>query len=381
MKSDNEQISLLICKQLIGTITADEQQTLDEWRRQSPCNEAAYQRLHDQERLQVEYHRRQLSDYHRPLDDMKRRLGIRQRPLYLRYMAAAAIILLIVGAVVWWQQPSLTGPAEQLTASTDEIRPGTMQATLTLANGEQIELKNDTLFPRPVSPSNRRQSVVAEASVATLTTPRGGEFRIVLEDGTEVWLNADSRLSYPEVFEGSERRVALEGEAYFRVAKNSERPFIVSSGKQEVHVYGTEFNVHAYSDEPDVYTTLVEGSIALRLTGDSDQSREFLLTPGHQTKFDTLHTTFNVREVDTEVVTSWRKGVFVFEDQTMEQIMRTLSRWYDFDYEFLDNKTAQTVIMGSIPRYGSFDEVCDIFHKLGGVRMRQQGRKVIISAQ
>ena len=215
--------------------------------------------------------------------------------------------------------------------------------------------------------------------LATLTTPRGGEFRVVLEDGTEVWLNAESRLSYPEVFDGKERRVQIEGEAYFKVAKNEEKPFIVNSGGQEIRVYGTEFNVHAYSDEADVYTTLVKGSISLRPVN-GNQS-ELMLTPGKQAIFDKAEETARVVNVDTEVVTSWRSGVIVFEDQTMEQIMRTLSRWYDFDYEFLDRQTAETVFMGSIPKYGTFDEVCDIFHKLGGIRLHQQGRKVIISAK
>lgn len=375
----NEDIALLICKQLVGSINADEQRLLDEWRRQNKYNEAVYQRLHDNGRLQVEHNRRRLTDYERPLADMKQRLGIGSRRPWRRWLAAAALTGLIAGAAVWWQH-SLVPSAEEapLQAST-EIRPGTTQATLTLSSGETIELKNDTLYPRPQRTEAPMKA--AESELATLTTPRGGEFRIVLEDGTEVWLNAASRLVYPEVFDGQERRVELEGEAYFKVAKNAEKPFIVSSGGQEVHVSGTEFNVHAYSDEPAIYTTLVNGSIALRLAGDTQQSRELQLTPGHQTTFTTDNSQFTVKEVDTDVVTSWRSGVFVFEDQTLEQIMRTLSRWYDFEYEFREQQLAATVFMGSIPKYGTFSEVSDIFHKLGGIRLRQQGRKIIITAK
>ena len=119
----------------------------------------------------------------------------------------------------------------------------------------------------------------------------------------------------------------------------------------------------------------------LVLAGDSLQSRELQLTPGHQTQFTIVDSKFTIKEVDTGVVTSWRSGVFVFEDQTLEQIMHTLSRWYDFEYEFRDRQLAATVFMGSIPKYGTFSEVSDIFHKLGGIRLHQRGRKIIISAK
>ena len=376
----NEDISLLICKQLVGSITADEQRVLDEWRQRSPHNETVYQRLHDNERLQVEHHRAQLTDYHRPLDDMKRRLGIGQRRQWPRWLAAAAVGLLLVGAGLYWQRGTQNDALQQETLA-GLIVPGKTQAMLTLSNGETIRLDNDTLYPLRHAHTPQPAMASAEAPLHQLATPRGGEFRVVLEDGTEVWLNADSRLRYPEVFDGPERRVEVEGEAYFKVAKNPDRPFIVSSGGQEVRVYGTEFNVHAYPDETAIYTTLVEGSIALRLADDRDSSRELMLTPDHQSTFDVQNSTFQVKSVDTDVVTSWRSGVFVFEDQTLEQIMRTLSRWYDFDYEFGDQQTASTVFMGSIPKYGSFSEVCDIFHKLGGIRLRQQGRKVTITAK
>ena len=376
----NEDISLLICKQLVGSITADEQRVLDEWRQRSPYNETDYQRLHDTERLQLEHHRAQLADYHRPLDDMKRRLGIGRRRQWPRWLAAAAVGLLLVGVGLYWQRGTQNGALQQ-EALADLIVPGKTQAMLTLSNGETILLDNDTLYPLRYAHTPQPAMASADAPLHQLATPRGGEFRVVLEDGTEVWLNADSRLRYPEVFDGPERRVEVEGEAYFKVAKNPEHPFIVSSGGQEVRVYGTEFNVHAYPDETAIYTTLVEGSIALRLADDRDSSRELMLTPDHQSTFDVQNSTFQVKSVDTDVVTSWRSGVFVFEDQTLEQIMRTLSRWYDFDYEFGDQQIATTVFMGSIPKYGSFNEVCDIFHKLGGIRLHQQGRKVTITAK
>ena len=378
-------ISWLICKQMIGTITEEELQVLDEWRKQSEYNEAAYQRLRDTDRQTLEYRRSKLINYQRPLDDMKRRLGLEEsvaeKPrahsaVVYKLISAAAVLLLIFGATYYFRQSDVKSEKEQNTVvAKTEILPGRTQAVLTLDNGKQVELGAD------VQSNTKAIAEITDGEAIAfnnLKTPRGGEFKVTLEDGTEVWLNADSRLRYPETFDGGERRVEVSGEAYFKVAKNAEKPFYVVSGGQEVRVYGTEFNVHAYDDEPTIFTTLVEGSISLRPV--SGNKSELMLTPGKQALFNKGDASATVRKVDTEVVTSWLNGIFVFEDQSLEQIMRTLSRWYDFEYEFADQQVASTVFMGSIPRYGSFGEVVEIFQKLGGVRLHQRGRKVVISS-
>lgn len=392
MQKQEEQnlISWLICKQILGTITDEEQQVLSEWRKQNEHNEAAYQRLLDTDRQQVEFHRSRMTDYHRPLADMKRRLGIdneltetyRGNNTWIyKMVAAAAVVLLIFGATHLFKGTRDTAPvggdSPSTTLAQTEILPGTTKAVLTLDNGEQLQLDANSSIPK--NSSHGARSAEEQVAMNNLTTPRGGEFKITLEDGTEVWLNAQSSLRYPETFEGNERRVEVTGEAYFKVAKNAEKPFYVVSGGQEVRVYGTEFNVHAYNDEATIYTTLVEGSISLRpINGNKS---ELMLTPGNQAVFDKDEASAHVRKVDTEMVTSWRNGTFVFEDQTLEQIMRTLSRWYNFQYEFADRKIAKTVFMGSIPRYGSFGEVVEIFDKIGGIQLRLHDGKVIISTK
>ena len=385
-------IPLLLCKQLAGTLTDEERAVLDDWRRECPANEEVFRRLNNPRRLDVEHRIDRISDYQRPLADMQSRLDLqgktgktrRIRP-FLRWVAAAAVVILLADVgLMLWKRHALNHPAEQAIARA-LIAPGHTQAVLTLADGETVSLgddpqKNDEAIARA---TERQQAdspgtdASREVAFNNLTTPRGGEFKVTLEDGTEVWLNADSRLHYPEVFGDAERRVELTGEAYFKVARDDERPFYVVSGGQEIRVYGTEFNINAYTDQQEIYTTLVAGSISLRPV-DGNKS-ELLLTPGYQAVFDKEEATAHVQAVDTEVVTSWRSGVFVFENQTMEQIMHALSRWYDFEYEFTDRQVAQTVFMGSIPRYGSFQEVCEIFHKMGGIRLRQKGKTVIIS--
>lgn len=386
---EQDLISWLICKQILGSITDEEKEVLDKWCRQSQQNEDAFQRLMNTDRLSLEHRRSRLTDYHRPLEDMKRRLRIEadEEPLTVHHssrrtmtyaiLSAAAVLLLIFGVSVFLKQQGTEqgGPQKPVIAKT-EILPGRTQAVLTLDNGKQVELGTDVQ-----SNTKAIAEVTNGEAIAfnNLTTPRGGEFKVTLEDGTEVWLNADSRLRYPETFEGNERRVEVSGEAYFKVAHHADKPFYVVSGGQEVRVYGTEFNVHAYEDEASIFTTLVEGSISLKPV--NGNKSELMLTPGKQAVFNKDDASAHVRKVDTEVVTSWRSGVFVFEDQSLEQIMRTLSRWYDFQYEFADAKVASTVFMGSIPRYGSFGEVVEIFDKIGGVKLRQRDGKVVISTK
>ncbi|MDE7147162.1 MAG: FecR domain-containing protein, partial [Duncaniella sp.] len=210
-----------------------------------------------------------------------------------------------------------------------------------------------------------------------LEVPRGGEFKIQLEDGTEVWLNSSSRLYYPKTFSGDVRKVRIEGEAYLAVATDSLRPFYVETDNQQIRVYGTEFNVRYYPDETEVYTTLERGKVSLSRLDEPDA--ELFLTPGHQAVFRTADQRVRVRPVNTDVVTSWRKGRFVFEHQTLMRIMQDLSRWYDFEYEFTDDSLRGEEFMGSIPRYSDFTTAIAILEKCGGIKFSVSDGKVIVS--
>lgn len=259
-------------------------------------------------------------------------------------------------------------------ASLAKITHGCTQAILTTGTGDTLRLDAD-------AQSNAQQLAKMESGSAirinSLVTPRGGEFKIVLEDGTEVWLNAESRLKYPETFGDGDRHVSVEGEAYFKVAKNPQHPFYVETAGQRVRVVGTEFNVNVYPEAANVTTTLVKGSIALKPV--NGNVGELMPTPGHQATFDKQARTATVKAVDTGIMTSWRNGKFVFENQTLGQIMLTLSRWYDVEYQFIDKSLATTEFMGSVPRYGEFSEVLQILEASGGIRFRQKGKKIIIA--
>lgn len=413
MQDITERIPHLIYKYTVGTVNDRERDELEAWRRQDTANEELFCRLTDPVFLEREYRRRRHINAGRALADMKRRIGSnavataspaspavttkvadnrsshQRRGARHYYMVAAAAVLMLIGmaAVVrYYVMPAEQPVAEQ--SAMGAIRHGETRAILTLSNGMPVELgadsaKNVAAINRATAStgkSSRRvaggdDSLKASHGTLNLSIPRGGEFRLTLEDGTEVWLNAESKLVYPETFDGSERRVELYGEAYFKVAKDAVKPFIVESAGQEVRVMGTEFNIHNYKEEPSVYTTLVNGSIALK---PRDNSGELVLTPGHQAVFSKADRHADVRTVDTNTVTCWKDGRFVFEDQTLEQIMRTLSRWYDFTYEFKDKELSNTLFMGSIPRYGDFGDVARILEASGGLRFKVDGRNVQI---
>lgn len=378
-----ERIGRLIYRRILGVITAEEVEELDFWRDANPANEVTYQKLLDTVFLEREYKRLRAVKVDRPLPDMETRVRYKSvrgyRRLLWQVSSAAAVLLFITSALLYLNtRPDVVLSEKQETEMyAAQIRPGETKAVLTLNNGVELELGADQ-EKNQVAIQQIRTVSKKEKILNNLTTPRGGEFKITLEDGTQVWLNAESQLIYPDTFSANERRVILKGEAYFEVVKDEQKPFYVESNGQVVRVYGTEFNVRSYEEDADIYTTLVSGRVSLQSMNGNEA--ELILTPGKQAVFDKRQQSTSVRPVDTQVVTSWRRGMFVFEEQNLEQIMRDLSRWYNFSYEFKDTSLRETVFMGSVPRYGDFNEILEILEKSGGVKFRVKDRVVIISA-
>lgn len=383
-----EHIACLIGRNLSGEMTPEEEHELQDWRDAHPANEALFRKLANTDYIAWEYRRLLAVDASRPLADMRTRVGRRRgvawRRLGWQVAGAAVAMLCLSWGIFLLRQEQQEGAVHVLTEEEEtalyaaQIHPGKTEAVLTLGSGEQVSLgadvrKNEEVMRETKKESGKRK----EPKLNCLSTPRGGEFRITLEDGTEVWLNAETQLIYPDTFNMEERRVKLRGEAYFKVARNEGKPFFVETDGQLVRVYGTEFNMRAYEEDEDVFTTLVSGKVALQpLQGNS---AELVLKPGRQAVFDKGRQAMVVRSVDTESVTSWRKGMFVFEEQTLGQIMQDLSRWYNFSYEFREPALRATVFMGTVPRYGDFKEILNILEKSGGLKFRMKDRTVIIS--
>lgn len=255
----------------------------------------------------------------------------------LRPLLSAAVILLVASVAFWFFRTQQQPAAAVLT--TADVAPGGNRATLSLADGTTIDLSpahegviigdavvyndgTDVLDPA----GERAASDTARPMV--ITTPSGGTYRVTLSDGTTVWLNAASTLTYPSRFSGNERRVTLAGEAYFSVTKDADRPFVVNSRDQRIEVIGTEFNVNAYTDEVVTTTTLVNGRVHVAAAGHAPNGEAPVhrLLPGQQSIFE--QGAFRIQEVDTGQHTAWREGRFNFDGKTLPEVMRELARWY-----------------------------------------------------
>ena len=378
-----ERIVWLLYKRITGALTPEEKEELEEWRTASPINEESYRRLIDVGFLEQEFRRLSLVDAARPLQDMQARIRQDARPhRVLRWMSALAVAASLASVFFvgyFWDRAFDSAPAEPAGLSAlPRIPAGTTQATLTLADGASIPLDGDT--SRNARLIAARQPVEearpVEEQINRLATPRGGEFRIMLEDSTEVWLNAESQLVYPENFTGDERRVAVSGEAYFKVAKDSLRPFYVESGGMEVRVYGTEFNVTAYGGEP-VRTTLVEGKVGLKGKG-RGAGEEVALRPGQMAEYDAESGKMSVRDVDTFAYTAWKSGKFAFEEETIEEIMERLLRWYDMEVFYQNEEVKWQVFSGVITRYAEVRDILHLIECTATVHFDVKGNTVIV---
>lgn len=311
---------------------------------------------------------------------------VKWRSLIVRYSAAAAVLIFVSLAAWFILMPHRrAGIASQA----GNIKPGTSKATLTLANGTKIDLnstatgviaqqanisihKNSNgLLVYTIGDRNTATGLTSSAH-NTISTPMGGQYEVVLPDGTHVTLNAASSLTYPVAFTGSERTVDMIGEAYFEVAKDKARPFRVRSGIQTVTVLGTHFNINAYTDEAVIKTTLLEGSVEVTAGGNKG-----LIAPGQQTIVQPKSGTLYEQIVNTDKEVAWKNGVFSFDGDDLKTIMRQVSRWYNVDIAYTGNLTKEQ-FYGEISRSSKLADVLKIM-ELNNVHFDIDGRKITVS--
>ena len=271
----------------------------------------------------------------------------------------------------------------QSTKRSPSIAMGSKRALLTLSNGEQIML--DSMSEKMLSQQlgtrvkktqgkllyidDARHQEDKPSQQNTISTPSGSEFELLLPDGTNVWLNAGSSITYPTHFNGTYRAIKLLGEAYFDVAKNKDQPFVIDANGTQIKVLGTQFNVHAYQNEETVKTTLVTGAILVK-------SKK--LKPGQQAITFPTSERVTISAVDLQEATAWRQGYFYFADEKLPTVMKTLARWYDIDVSYsgdLHNKT----FGGTISRYEDFNKLLKAIELTGSVHFQINGRRVMVS--
>ena len=297
------------------------------------------------------------------------------------YISAVAGVLLVIGiALTWWVQPfEEEGMMEQ------SFRSGNGQVMLTLKHGVVVPLKRDVkevivadTTLRVTNEGNTlvysvMQGVALEDTYNVLTVPVGGEFRVILSDGTMVFLNSGSELRYPEVFRDGQREVFLKGEAWFEVAKDSVRPFRVHAGEMDVRVLGTSFNVKAYERMESIAMTLVTGSVEITCDNES-----FRIVPGEQFEYRRGLELASVREVDTELYTSWKDGYYKFRQASLEEIMTTLSVWYGLEVFYQNEEAKRLEFTGKVKRYEDVGNLLRKFEQTENVVFNRKGNNVII---
>lgn len=296
---------------------------------------------------------------------------------------AAAVAACVFGVVIFYYQQSDKHEVQTEIAVSRDVAPGKQGATLTLAGGKKIRLAdaaNGQLARQPgvtVSKLANGQLVYEltssegtdPAAVNTLSTAKGETYQLRLPDGSMVWLNAASSLTYAaNLLEGGQRRVKLNGEAYFEIQKDQMHPFVVESRGQHVEVLGTRFNINSYADEPTAKTTLLEGSVQL--------NHRTVLKPGEQATISDAGG-ISISQADLDEAVAWKNGKFIFADENIESIMRKLERWYNVEVSYEGPPPGET-FTASI---GRFDNISKILHKLSytnNVHFKIEGRRVIV---
>ena len=310
----------------------------------------------------------------------------KSRRMTLRWSVAASIILLIslfVGRTI----NGVRDMHEEQVLAKNTMQPGTSKAVLIMADGKKVMLEQDQnlniQLNERVRVASSGQGIVYEESglgivkeeYNRLVTPIGGEYLLVLSDGTKVFLNADSELKYPVEFVDGKRVVDLKGEAYFEVRKDSLHPFVVRMNGAEVTVLGTSFNVNTYGDDGLIYTTLVNGSVRVSSV---KNGQEEVLKPGMQSVMDEQTGQLTVREVDVEPYVAWREGRFVFRAMTLDLIMHQLQRWYDFEVFYQNPELKDYEFRGVIKRDMDLDKVLSVIKATTNVDFEVKGKVITI---
>ncbi|MEJ2883212.1 FecR family protein [Pedobacter sp. GR22-6] len=338
--------------------------------------------------------------------DINKEIGLKEKSaveLWPRIRLAAGIAAAVATIVfgVWFFSPSRHSDNDrhpELVSGSD-IAPGRSGATITLANGEVIQLSeakkgviidptsltyddgseiaSEAAQPRNDERGGGRHPELVSGSQLTASTAKGQTYEFTLPDGSHVFLNADSRIIFPSQFSGKERKILLEGEAYFVVKHNQKQPFRVESKGQIVEDIGTEFNINAYADESSVKTTLVEGSARVISSAGRADAMSVTLMPNQQASL--LNGKLKVKMVDPESATAWKSGILLFNSMPLEELMRQVARWYDVEVVYENESLKQHPMEGSVSKYSNVSRIMKTIENTGAVKFKITGRKIVVS--
>ena len=386
------QLARIIAASLKGNANDEEQRTLREWLSVSTRNKKIYDEFKDGKRLEQKIVESQQinwkNDYQHFITKRQSTRKNRRMKTIIRY--AAILTLPIVAAGIFLLQKN---DRQTIVSISEVIKPGEHKAVLITGGGERITLSDSTLSPIQeqngmiVNVTNNKVSyILPEDSLCTqgspifntLQIPRGGEYFLTLADGTEVWLNAETEIRYPVQFTGDKRVVYLDGEAYFTVAPDKNKPFTVVSTHASVSVLGTQFNFRAYPDERDVQTTLVSGSVIMQ---SEKYKQQIKLVPGEQGVLEKNSAKLMKQEVNTYLYTAWKDGRFAFRDARLEDLFNILARWYDLSVFYQSPEAKDIRFTGDLNKTDDFKSILKIIEQNERVIFTVNQRTVFIQAK
>lgn len=390
MERMNSDVNNLLRKYLNGTITEPEGEELFAWLREHAPEEqegmeALLKETYDSSftegtKISENASERILAKLNSSLDAVagQELPVVPMRSRWVRYAAAAAVLLALAGGT-WWlsnrEQPASPQPLAKTETNKEKDA-----VVLTLPNGEQVALehrqgsvmKQDDFNVINDSGSLAYLGKTAVVEYHTLSTPAGKQYELKLPDGTTVWLNAKSSVTFPTAFTGNERKVYITGEAYFIVKGNSKQPFQVDVNKKAmIEVLGTEFNVNAYTNEPEVQATLLNGKIRVKKDAQAVE-----LSPGDQARVDDTKLELK-KNVNTDLYVAWKQGVFRFDNASAAAVLRQLARWYDVDVVY-EGAVPVVKFSGEINRESSLEVAIDVLNKMG-LHTRSEAGKIIVA--
>ena len=389
------EIARLVVKYILNNLTEEEEKEYEHWRKGDEDLYSKVFSLKNYDKYKKEINKINITEewekFEKRLNKKNSAKVVNIFPKIIRYAASILIPILIAGSVFFFGYKSLFKEKEQQIIAETIIEPGIKKAELILSNGNQVildettrdsivEADGTTIFSDSLQ---LKYGIDTGKQLAVLYNElhvkRGWEWQLTLDDGTKVWVNSMSKLKYPVQFSGNTREVELEGEAYFEVAHNPEKPFIVKTPTYNIEVLGTSFNISHYENDEFSHTTLVEGKIKINssiLIGDKELSLK--LEPDQQFYLDKTKMDTNILKVNASVYSEWKDGYFVFEDETLDNIFRKLARWYEIEYFFKDNKLRNEIYSGKLPRFKDFKTILDMIEEVSDIRFDVDKNTILI---
>ncbi|MBN1927553.1 MAG: DUF4974 domain-containing protein [Prolixibacteraceae bacterium] len=368
---------IYIWRKLKNSISPEEDELLSEWLKNSPEHMKFFLNARDFQ------NRKLIDNTPSAWINLNHKLKQRRKKRILVYCCAASFAL-VVGFSFFFFHNSVD---RQIEAKLVPV-PGIDKATLILNDGTShtLDKSTDLLLEEDGAKIKGKEGLLVYSPLKkknpriaynTIYVPRGGEFFLILSDSTKIWINSETMIRYPSSFSKNERRIELIGEAYFEVKKDESRPFVVVSDQQLIKVTGTAFNVSSFGHEGSIVTTLVEGSIQL---SPRDAVENFVsLLPGNQSIFDNESQSMIIKNVNVSLYTSWKDGYYDFQGETIENMLCTLSRWYNFNYQFNADKVRLKRFSGRLKRTDSFQRILSVIEKTDEIKFTIEGTQVIVN--